>query len=167
LIENQVLYFTSIIEEQKFEITLRIAEHLRFHTDSQMLHAICLNLIANAIEFSGDRKQVIIDANIVDGKLQISITDFGCGLNDLQKKEIFQRFSQLETGLCKKHKGHGLGLCIVNDLVHQLGGSLLIDSAPRIGTTMKVCIPELLIGAEGQICSSNGNESLFTVDEEF
>lgn len=167
LIENQVLFFNHVIEEQNIEVTNRLADHLRFHTDSQMLQAICLNLIANAIEFSGDRKQVVIEGSIADHMLEISIVDFGTGLNPSQKKEMFQRFSQLETGLCKKHKGHGLGLCIVNELIHQLGGKLVINSESGVGTRVKINIPEFITGIEGTLCSSNGNESLFTVDEEF
>lgn len=167
LIEDQVLYFHHTIEEQKVKVSIQMEDHLRFHTDSQMLQAICLNLIANAIEFSGDRKEVVIEAKVVEKSLEISVIDFGAGLNDVGRKEMFLRFNQLESGLCKKHKGHGLGLCIVHDLIYQLEGSLDIISARDVGTTVKVRLPELTTGADAASGVSNGNESIFTVDEEF
>jgi signal transduction histidine kinase len=167
LVEGQVSYFSHTLEEQNIEVTLRMTDHLRFRTDSQMVQTICLNLIANAIEFCGGRKQVVIEANAVDGYLEISVIDFGAGLTLSQQTEMFQRFSQLESGVCKKHKGHGLGLCIVNELINQLQGTLSIDSQSGSGTRVTIRLPELLSGAESVSCSSNGNESLFNVDEEF
>jgi signal transduction histidine kinase len=167
LIEGQVSYFNHTVEEQNIEVTLRMTDHLRFRTDSQMLQTICLNLIANAIEFCGGRKQVVIEAGVVDGYLEISVIDFGAGLTLTQQTEMFQRFSQLESGVCKKHKGHGLGLCIVNELINQLQGTLSIDSQSGSGTRVTIKLPELISGSDDVSCSSNGNESLFNVDEEF
>jgi signal transduction histidine kinase len=164
LIEDQVCYFNHTIEEQKIEVTFRVDDHLRLTTDSQMLQSICLNLIANAIEFCGPRKQVIIEGKIVSGILEISVIDFGMGLSEENK--IFRRFNQHESGVCKKHKGHGLGLCIVNELINRLGGILLVNSDIGSGTKVTIQIPEIT-AIEGVACSSNGNESLFTVDEEF
>jgi signal transduction histidine kinase len=167
LIESQISYFHHTIAENSIEITLRVTDHLKFRTDSHMLQMICLNLVANAVEFCGAPKNVIVEARVINDQLEISVTDFGPGLDPSQQAEILQRFSQLESGICKKHKGHGLGLCIVNELTNQLGGTLTIESELGVGTRVTIRIPELVSDVDGPISSSNGNESLFTVDEEF
>jgi signal transduction histidine kinase len=167
LIENALSYFNHTITEQNIEITFRAIEPLKFCTDSHLLQMVCLNLIANAIEFCGVPKCVIIEAVIADKQLEVSFTDFGPGLNPSQLTEILHRFSQLESGTCKRHKGHGLGLCIVNELANQLGGTLAIESELGVGTRVKVKIPEFITDVGGPGSFSNGNESFFTVDEEF
>jgi signal transduction histidine kinase len=167
LIENQVSYFAHTLIEKNIDVVFQVPDHVRFQTDSQMLQAICLNLIANAIEFSGARKQVVITAEVVNGCLELSVTDFGQGIDQAQQTQLFQRFTQLQSGVCKQHKGHGLGLCIVNELIHRLQGILTIDSENGSGTCVTIKLPELVQSAEGGVCSSNGNESLFTIDEEF
>jgi signal transduction histidine kinase len=167
LIENQVSYFSHAIEENSIQVILEVTDHLRFRTDSHILQVICSNLISNAVEFCGTLKKVIVEAHIVDDQLEISVSDFGIGLDPSFQKEIFQRFRQGEFGPCKKHKGHGLGLCIVSDLVNQLGGALILESESDTGTRVKLRIPELPLDAHRVIPSSNGNELLFTADEEF
>jgi signal transduction histidine kinase len=166
LVDDQLNYFNHEVTEENIEVSLRMVDRLRFQTDSQMLQSICLNLIANAIEFCGARRQIIIEAGMIDQHLEISVIDFGPGFNITRQAEIFQPFRQLDSGVCKKHKGHGLGLCIVNELVSKLQGTLVIDSETDLGTRVKLRLPELLSTMETP-CSSNGNESLFTVDEEF
>jgi signal transduction histidine kinase len=133
LVDDQLNYFNHAIVEKNIEVSICISDRLRFQTDSQMLQLICLNLIANAIEFCGARRQIIIEAGVNDKQLEISVIDFGLGFNVTRQAEIFQRFSQLESGVCKTHKGHGLGLCIVNDLISSLQGTLTISSQPDTG----------------------------------
>ncbi len=73
-----------------------------------------------------------------DGQTQLEIADTGHGIPDEVKSRIFEPFfTTKEVG-----KGTGLGLSLVHEIVHQHRGSIAVESAPGVGTTMCVRLPE-------------------------
>jgi signal transduction histidine kinase len=154
------------VEEQQVDIRLEIEDHLRFVTDAQMLETICINLLANAIEYSGPNKFIIVGVKKISEGLQIAITDFGYGIDPEVQSKLFQRFKPGERGVNKMHGGHGLGLSIVKELVFLLGGTIELQSIVNNGTTVCVKIPELS-SKNVDSHSDAGNELLFTSDEQF
>jgi signal transduction histidine kinase len=165
LIENQFAILKHRIDGQGAHIELKMEEHLKFRTDANILQIICLNLFSNAIEYCGSNKIVIIDVGRNDNNLELSVRDFGSGMEPAFQSEIFQRFKQGETGFRKKHCGHGLGLCIVKELTSHLDGSLEFHSIPGHGTTVKVTIPEMTVVELTTEGLNFGNELLFTEGE--
>ncbi len=133
---------------------------LLFKTDPGKLHVILANLLANAIEYNRPGKKVRIEARKEDTTLTISVADQGAGIPEQERKRLFERFHQLDQGASKKHKGHGLGLCICKALVELLGGKISLVQAEGDGSVFKLAIPE---AAErpGDVFSENGNEFLF------
>jgi signal transduction histidine kinase len=167
LIESLIEYFKHKLQENNIEVTCNIPNHLKFRTDAHLLQTIMINLLANAIEFCGHQKRVDVAISTQSRNLNIRVTDYGAGIDFKMQQEIFQRFMQGESGLCKAHRGHGLGLSIVHGLVNHLGGTLSLVSAIGEGTKVTIEIPEMLHDCETGISSSFGNELLFTTDEEF
>ncbi len=166
LIQSQLQRLRHRIENAGVSIEVTIEDQLTFRTDANILEIICINLIANAIEYCGRQKIVMVAARRHMRLLRISVRDFGTGIEPQVHAELFQRFQQGETGLRKSHAGHGLGLCLVKELVTQLDGRVEIHSTPGQGTMINIFIPEL----EAGICDSQlsfGNELLFTDGEAF
>ena len=107
--------------------------------DELDLERVLLNLLGNAIEASPPRAVVRLEVyeSRRDGRAYacLSITDCGPGMSP----ETLARFMQpFHSG---RADGHGLGLSVVQLLVHRAGGQLEIDSAPGSGTTARVWIP--------------------------
>jgi signal transduction histidine kinase len=165
LVENQIALLKHRIEQHDASVELTAPNHLKFRTDANILQSICLNLFANAIEFCGHNKIVMIDINYGESCLELFVRDFGSGIEPALQSEIFQRFKQGETGLAKKHSGHGLGLCIVQELIAHLDGKIEFQSTPRKGTIVKVTIPEMVADQLTMDGLSFGNELLFTDSE--
>jgi signal transduction histidine kinase len=165
LIEEATVQLRHRIEEQQINIQLEAEDHLKFVTDAHLLQTICMNLLANAIEFSGHSKLIVVDVKMKNG-LQISVSDFGTGIAPALQTKLFQRFRPGETGTIKAHSGHGLGLSIVKGIVSLLGGSIELQSKVSDGTTITIRIPELMLKTPGAH-SDSGNELLFTIDEQF
>jgi signal transduction histidine kinase len=160
LVENQIAYLKHRIEQHGARLDVKVSSALDFHTDGQILQIICLNLLANAIEYCGSNKIVIIEVARHMNQLKLSVSDFGNGIDPTFQSEIFQRFKQGETGRSKNYCGHGLGLCIVKELTTYLGGTIELHSAPGRGTTVKLTLPEM--AANGLTPTlSYGNELLF------
>jgi signal transduction histidine kinase len=141
LIKDQIAFLRHRIEDRGARIELTIQDHLKFPTDADLLRSICLNLFSNAIEYCGTNKLVMIDVTRDEGSLLIQVRDFGAGIEPSLHPNIGQRFKQGDTGLRKKHCGHGLGLCIVKELTGYLEGSIGIESSRGKGTTVIVRIP--------------------------
>jgi signal transduction histidine kinase len=133
---------------------------LLFTTDSEKLHLVIVNLLANAIEYNKDGKTVKIEARRESGFLHISVADEGKGIPGQELRRLFERFRQLDQGSSKKHKGHGLGLSITKALVELLGGKISAAEAAGGGALFQVVIPEST-AAENGVFSGDGNEFLF------
>lgn len=110
-----------------------------FEGDAIRIKQIFTNLIGNAIKFTPKGK-VIIRVTIsqkteTQAALRVSITDSGIGLNEDDKKQLFQAFTQVDSPLNRRLGGTGLGLLIVNKLIDQMGGEVGIESELDQGST--------------------------------
>ncbi|HEY0653729.1 MAG TPA: HAMP domain-containing sensor histidine kinase [Chryseosolibacter sp.] len=166
LVEGQIKRLRHRIDNSGVSIEATIETHFKFRSDANILEIICINILSNAIEFCGGNKKVIVDARRDANMLTISVRDFGSGIEPRLRADLFRRFQHGETGSRKRHAGHGLGLCLVNELVTQLEGHIEIQSSTGQGTMITIVIPELEAGpANNQL--SFGNELLFTEEETF
>jgi signal transduction histidine kinase len=137
-----------------------------FSTDASLLQLILANLLANAIEYSAKNSPILLKCIIEKESLHVSIQDFGAGIDSSSQKKIFEHFRQLDNGLRKEHRGQGLGLSIVMELVSLLGGEILCDSFLGFGTTMTIRIPELAV-SNSPGTTHFGNEIIFGEGEIF
>ncbi len=130
------------IVEKTLEVKLVVPEQLVFVTDAQKFELIVINLLANAVEFNHCEGQIdILVSQTNENGLLFSISDNGPGIDPADQEKVFDRFRQLEAGMTKSHRGHGLGLSVCWSLPELLGGRLEMDSSPGQGTRFTVTIP--------------------------
>lgn len=111
--------------------------------DSQRIRQILLNLIGNAIKFTEQGKitcSLALDPE-QPNTLHYAIQDTGIGIEPNQLEQIFNKFTQIESGLNRSYGGSGLGLTIARSLAELLGGSLKVASAPGHGSTFSFTLP--------------------------
>lgn len=166
LIESQIDYLSSRINSAEVAIKLNIEESLCFPTDAFLLQTICINLLANAVEFSGKTKVVIVSASLAGANLRLNVTDFGEGIMHEKQNMLFKRFKQLDSGPTKSHAGQGLGLAIVHELVSILSGTIDLNSTVNTGTSISI---QLSMGEAHKpgLSSAYGNEVIFSDGIEF
>lgn len=119
--------------------------------DSARLRQIIINLVGNAIKFT-DRGSVNVEATFVsagseNGVLEVRVTDTGPGIPADRLDHLFQRFSQADQGLDRRHTGTGLGLAICRLLVEAMGGEVGVNSEFGTGSQFWFRAP-LTMGAE-------------------
>lgn len=105
------------------------------------LEQVVVNLLSNAIDAmkGGDRRVLRVTLGHRDGRAAIEIADTGVGIAPEHLKSLFDPFfTTKETG-----EGLGLGLSISYGIVRELGGEILVDSAPGSGSTFTVVIPAI------------------------
>ncbi len=93
------------------------------------LRTAVVNLLDNAIKYSGDRKEIVVDvfAPDVDTAL-LRVCDQGMGIPRSELKRIFKRFYRVANHSRSAVKGTGLGLFIVRSIIRRHGGEVLADS---------------------------------------
>ena len=104
------------------------------------LQQIFMNLVNNAVDAVAGRPggEVKIASRLDGGKVRVDVADNGAGIPPENLSKIFLPFFTTKP----IGQGTGLGLAICHGLVHELGGSLSVESVPGKGTTMTVLLPK-------------------------
>lgn len=113
----------------------------RISTDPRRLNQILMNLMANAIKFTEQGSVTLtIDHDASSAELRFSVTDTGIGVPEEFRDELFEKFTQAESGMNRKYGGAGLGLYISQNLASLLQGG--IEYIPKdLGSTFQLKIP--------------------------
>jgi signal transduction histidine kinase len=108
--------------------------------DRQRMTQVLFHLLSNAIGFSPEGSVITLACRREDGMTAFAVQDQGVGIPEEYQASVFGRFESRSQG--SKHRGVGLGLAIVKSLVELHGGQIRLRSAPGVGTTVTVLIPE-------------------------
>jgi PAS domain S-box-containing protein len=126
-------------------VSLRYDKHhsdLVIRVDETALKRVLINLLSNAVKFSEAGTTVVVrSAFDPQGSFTILVTDAGIGMAPEEIPIALTPFRQVNTGLHRKYEGTGLGLPIAKQLVEMHGGTLTIESARGVGTTVSVSLP--------------------------
>ncbi len=111
--------------------------------DEEDLKAVILNLVDNAIKYSGDKVSVSVELAQSDSRAAtIKVSDKGIGVPVSELGQIFKRFYRIPGSMTSRIKGAGLGLFIVRAVVARHGGTVFAESdGPGQGTTFTVQLP--------------------------
>jgi signal transduction histidine kinase len=110
--------------------------------DEDELRAVVLNLVDNAIKYSGSDVRVDVELDQTDPRLvTLRVRDRGIGISAAERKRIFGRFYRI-PGAAPRVNGTGLGLFIVRSAVKRHRGKVSVESnAPGRGSTFVVELP--------------------------
>ncbi len=104
--------------------------------DPAKLRAVLAHLLDNAREAAGPHGHVVVRIAQAAGGAVIEVEDDGPGMDGtFIRDQLFRPFTTTKRG------GFGIGAYQCRELVRELGGQLVVDSAPGQGTTMRVCLP--------------------------
>lgn len=129
--------------ERQPKITVECDDGLILHTDATAIETIVMNLLDNAVKYSGDDAKISVRCWLhVNGKARLEVTDNGIGLEPKMKKRIFERFVRGHGEEVRQRRGTGIGLYVVSSLAKTLGGRVWAES-PGLGSgsTMTVELP--------------------------
>jgi PAS domain S-box-containing protein len=132
---------------------------LMLTTDRVRLRQILFNLLSNAAKFTTDGT-IAIHCRLLPGAdtrhvVEISVADTGIGIPADKMKELFEEFSQLESGTHRMFGGTGLGLAISRRLCQLLGGNITAYSDYGKGSVFTVRLP---VHTDLSVCRVDPNE---------
>jgi len=119
--------------------------------DERRLRQVLLNLVSNAVKFSGAAGHVRIGAAVTEeGGLRLTVSDNGIGISREELERVFQPFTQLDSSLSRRFQGSGLGLYLSRALAIAHGGTLHLESpGAGQGTTAVMTLPPARVLGQG------------------
>ncbi|MBB6715164.1 sensor histidine kinase [Clostridium gasigenes] len=109
--------------------------------DRDKFFQLILNLVENAIKYSGEESNVLVKSYNVNGYIYIEVADNGFGIPKEDLPRIFERFYRVDKSRAKG--GTGLGLAIVKHIVKIFNGEIYVDSNIGLGTKFTVKIKKI------------------------
>jgi len=135
-----VQFFEAKSQAQNVVVENRVAGMPAVLGDADRVRQVLVNLLANALKFTSSGGKIWIAAELVRDEagrwLEITVGDTGRGMDDADRKRLFQPFAQganVNQGVTG-HKGTGLGLYIVKSIIAQHGGRVELKSVLGQGT---------------------------------
>ena len=131
-----------IIKDSTNELVIQGVDQVTVYADYDRLKQILVNLIKNAMQFTQDGVIEIAGRQMTDGT-EILIKDTGIGMAESQMDNIWERYYKADLSRTKTRFGEsGLGLAIVQQLVHLHGASITVESEINKGTTFRIFFPK-------------------------
>jgi PAS domain S-box-containing protein len=134
-----------MVRRKQLEYRLKIDDDLPvLETDQTKVKQIVLNLLSNAVKFT-HKGHVAVHARLASGGADdgiiIEVADSGIGIKEDDIAKIFEDFRQVDQSSTREYGGTGLGLSITKKLLHLLGGTVRVESAPGKGSVFTVYFP--------------------------
>jgi signal transduction histidine kinase len=114
--------------------------------DERRIEQVLNNLVSNAIKYTA-AGSVRVSCSRQNGRARIDVTDTGPGISAADRQRLFKRFSQLKPPHGGLVEGTGLGLAIAAGLAEAMGGEIVLQSEPGVGSTFSLLLP--LAASEG------------------
>jgi signal transduction histidine kinase len=120
-------------------------EELLLKGNPQELRTAVFNLVENAVKYSGDKKNVVVDVLTPDiDTILLQVRDQGVGIPRSELKRIFKRFYRVTNSASGRVKGTGLGLFIVRSIAQRHGGDVFAESeGTDRGSTFTLRLPRV------------------------
>ena len=138
-IRKSVIVLTEKYPDLNIDFDMDIPS-MTIKSDPDLLKQIWINIIDNAIKYSGDGKVIHIKGKQMENGICVSVKDEGIGIDPEKQAHIFDAFYQCEES--HKTEGNGLGLSIVKRILELLNGRIECISDGKSGTEMRIFIFE-------------------------
>lgn len=126
--------------------------------DITLIRQMLTNLASNAVKFCAPTggRVTIAAAPTADGGMVLSVADNGVGMTPEQIPIALDAFGQVHSREINRDKGSGLGLPLTRGLIELHGGKFDLQSAPGVGTTVRLIFPPERVGSVDALASLLG-----------
>jgi len=154
-IANELL---PIAAEKHQILTLNMSHSLPMvNADRQRLEQVLLNLLNNAIKFSGEGSEIQLGLRKEGTEVVVEVKDNGPGISKEEQARLFTPYYRIEAGR-QRFPGLGLGLALSKQLVELQGGKMWVESELGKGSTFSFSLPVAEEEEEGVQTSTQGAE---------
>ncbi len=163
--------FRHVADGKGLDFTIDLGSYVAtemMHTDSKRLQQVLKNLLSNALKFTEHGSVRLTIEKVASGwspnhpvlgraksVIAFSVSDTGIGIHSDKQRIIFEAFQQADGTTSRKYGGTGLGLSISRELARLLGGEIRLQSAPEVGSTFTLYLPQAYIAPAPQLKSED------------
>jgi CheY-like chemotaxis protein len=154
MMQGVVKMFQAKLKEKNLDMILGPPEEdLYVKGDRNCVEQVLINLITNAIKFTERGHVKFMFRNIIPESddhisLQFDVEDTGIGMNEEERRHLFNRFEQSNKWIKHDYGGSGLGLYISKQLVQLMGGTFIVKSEKGSGSLFSFTVKCLMLSPE-------------------
>ncbi len=136
---ENVLDFYELLTQKRFQVDVDIPEKAVYvQGNRDALQRILFNLISNVVRYGDHGKYMGMFLMSDEKYIYIDVVDKGKGIDRAFAQNVFERLFTMEDSRNREIQGNGLGLTIAQNLAHQIGGEITLESEPNVKTTFTV-----------------------------
>jgi signal transduction histidine kinase len=141
--------FTEVLKEaiegvrettSQHQIVLEALDNIPFFGDRYRIEQVIINLLNNAIKYSPKADKVIVNCELKNQGLIVSVKDFGIGISREHINNLFEKFYRVDS-TATRFQGLGLGLFISSEIINRHHGSLWVESELGTGSVFYFKLP--------------------------
>lgn len=136
--------FKTAIERRNQSCTVTIADDvpMLLSVDTKLTKEVMSNLISNAIKYTPEGGSISVELYMHSKTMwALRIKDTGCGIAPSDQNRIYEKFFRAENARKTAPDGTGLGMYVIREIVHALGGGISLNSELNRGTTFTCTFP--------------------------
>ncbi len=142
VVKNVLDVYEYQLQKMGFSTEVQLTSALPLiNADDEALAEALHNMVDNAIKYSNEEKSLRVDTGMRGSEVFVEVRDRGIGIPAEYHDKIFEKFYRVSGGLVHTAKGSGLGLALVQHIVHAHGGTVEVESIPGKGSTFRIVIP--------------------------
>jgi len=143
MLEEIVAAHRDLAEERAQQIVCESGAPLRVRCVPRLIREAVVNLVTNALKYTGDAGRITLRAKAREASVRISVSDNGIGIKPEDLKRLFSQFVRVHAreGRLATLPGSGLGLYIVKQIVEMHGGRVGVESELGKGSTFWLELP--------------------------
>lgn len=134
-----------------YDLRLDIQPNLQVLVDRRKLEKILNNFLSNAIKFTSQNGKIILKVSETEELVKIQVSDNGKGIHPNDLPHIFERFYQSKQVDQKLYGGTGIGLALVKELAHLMGGKVNAESTLGAGSRFYFEFPKKKVAIDEKI----------------
>lgn len=158
-INSKIYAFKVLADKKRIALKFNTSKApLLVNTDESILDKIVSNLISNAIKYTREDGEVVLEASINSKNWTLSVADNGIGISKEDQKRIFTLFFRTQNAKSSGSSGSGVGLVLASDLAHTLGGSVRLVKSDFRGSKFQITLP--LLEQSEQLLPSESTETI-------
>lgn len=148
--DEEIFDFNDLVEEiveelqrttEKHQLIKKLTKSKQILGDRERVGQVITNLISNAIKYSPNAKDIIISTASDKKNIRLCVQDFGVGIPDEKKLNVFEQFFRVSGPTQDTFPGLGLGLYISKEIVEREDGKIWVDSELGKGSTFCFTLP--------------------------
>ncbi|MBT9138574.1 MAG: Sensor-like histidine kinase senX3 [Syntrophomonadaceae bacterium] len=127
IIRESLDNFSKQISEKEILLDNKIPADLKIFADKNLMITVYNNLISNAMKYGRDGGRIILNYEDRGEYIRLSVYNDGMPIPEVEKDNLFKKFSRLTTEQLKGVGGAGLGLFITKEIIEKHGGRIWLE----------------------------------------